>query len=203
MNALMAGWDALTNQTTRLLRVDRTGRAAACAQGLCTIYQLGNTSAGAYAAGQLVGAPNANNAANYGPVGLGDNYVNAPYLTGNPGYSDELILDSLTLMDPAAQAAALDILFFSDDPTVAGGSTLADKAAFDWGTGSDQLLLGKVSLSPADYSTINLRSVATLNNLGLGLRADAGKVWWYVVAQQAVTFGANKKLALTLSIRRG
>lgn len=111
---------------------------------------------------------------------------------GKPGHA---ILESLVITDKAKQSAALDILFFNSEPTV----TSVDNAAYDV---SDAELaakaIGHVSVVAADYSILNVNSVATKRALELILAAkkntanpEGDSLWVAIVSRGTPTYASD------------
>src|SRR5581483_9146543 len=78
------------------------------------------------------------------------------------------MLESLTIIDKGNQKAALTILFFDADPSAA---TITDNSAFAWSTDIAKFV-GKIDVVTGDYQTIDSKAVATIENLGLILKAN-------------------------------
>ena len=100
-------------------------------------------------------------------------------------------LHSLTLIDRENQKAALDILFFNDEPT---GATITDNAAFDWGAGNAEAkCIGRLRVAAADYITYDSKAVATLSAIGINLEATnaKGRVYVVIVAVGTPTYAAG------------
>lgn len=76
-------------------------------------------------------------------------------------------LDSLTIIDKSKQKSALDVLFFSESPTIAS----SDNAALDI-TDAEMAskFLGVVSVAAADYKDLSASSVASIRDLRLYLK---------------------------------
>lgn len=148
-----------------------------------TVVIAGATT-GAYAAGQQVGLP--------------VEVKNAVLESGGIG-----TLLSLSVLDPAKQDAALDIILFSQAPSVG-----ADKS--NWAPTAADLttILGVVKVSATTpYSDGTARSVGTITNLKLKLKAtkvsqaqNNSSIWVLVVSRGTPNYGAS---AATLALQVG
>jgi hypothetical protein len=138
----------------------------------------------AYAAGQQIGVP--------------VEIKNAVEDSGSSG-----TVESISILDPAKQDAAVDILFFSQQP-----STGADKAAWAPTAADLALLLGVVKVSATTpYADGAARSVGSIGNIGLKIKAEKAapaqsntSIWVLVVSRGTPNYGAS---APTLTIRVG
>jgi hypothetical protein len=114
------------------------------------------------------------------------------------GLGRAAILQSLVIVDQAKQKAALDILFFNADPTVAS----AVNAAIDI-TDAEMIAkcIGSLSVVTGDYITdLAASSLATQKNLNLLLDASdtSQSLWLVLVSRGSPTYAAS-----SLSIKLG
>ena len=115
-------------------------------------------------------------------------------------------LVSLTVVDEAAQAVALDVLLFKLAPTV----TSADNDALAI-TDAEMTskCLGVVSVAAADFKTVNTTStVATVKGIDMVIQAGKGNeargntsIWAIVVARGSPTYAASS-LTLKFGVER-
>jgi hypothetical protein len=104
------------------------------------------------------------------------------------------ILESITVLDRANQAAALEIIFFDSDPT---NATITDNAAFVYST-DDLKVLGRVSVAASDYVTLNSKAIATLKGIGLTLKGNATtSLFVAVVTTGTPTYAATTDVQIT------
>jgi hypothetical protein len=81
------------------------------------------------------------------------------------------ILESLIIMDRAAQKAPMNVYIFSEAPA----GTYTDHAALSWGTGDDLLVLAVIPVAATDYqNTDNSKSFAFKSGLGIALKGTGG-----------------------------
>jgi hypothetical protein len=86
------------------------------------------------------------------------------------------VLHSISIVDKASQASALEILFFDESPTL----TSSENAALDISDAEmADKCLGSVAIAAADYVALNANSVATVNDLGLILKGANGSTSIY------------------------
>lgn len=103
-----------------------------------------------------------------------------------------VILESIQVIDKAAQNGALEILIFDSDPSAA---TITDNSAFVFSTDISKLV-ARISVATSDYVTINTIGIATLKGLGIAIKAN-GSANLYA----AIVTPAALNLASTTDIR--
>jgi hypothetical protein len=112
---------------------------------------------------------------------------------------DTATLLSVQIVDKAAQAAALDILFFNAEPTL----TSTDGTALNISDAEmTSKFMGRVSVAATDYTTVTSCSEATVLGLGLLLQAAAGtnKLYYLLRSRGAPTYGATDALVVKLGL---
>lgn len=143
---------------------------------------LANFGAGAYAAGDQLGALN---------TVLG--------IANDRGGPFELV--SLAIIDKAKQKSAIDVYFFDAIPALVN----ADNGAFDV-SDADMVAkcLGKVSIAAADYGDEANNSTATKSLLGFMGKAAAGlqDVYCVAVSRGTPTFVSASDLQLVLGVKQ-
>jgi hypothetical protein len=114
-------------------------------------------------------------------------------------------LESITVIDKAKQASALDLLFFDDLPTFGGSNnaafTITDAEAQD-------KLLGVVNVPAADYKDIGANSVASIVGIGFTLRnkkaaatrPDTKSIWLGIISRGTPTYSGASDLIIKLGI---
>ena len=113
-------------------------------------------------------------------------------------------LCSVTVVDKAKQKAAIDLLFFNENITVAS----TDNAAADV-TDAQMAAncLGKISVAGADYVDLANSSVATVGNLKTILKnssaykAKQKKLYMLVVSRGTPTYTSTSDLTIRLGAR--
>lgn len=112
-------------------------------------------------------------------------------------------LESISIVDKSKQKAALDILFFSSEPTIAS----ANNAPLDI---TDAELaakyIGKVSIAAADYGDLANSAVASVKAIGLVLRnkkantqdPDKKSIWAVICSRGTPTYTSASDLVLQL-----
>lgn len=185
--AIHAGQSATNPTDTRVLRCDTSGRLLVGSSGSGIAYQ-GTliTTAPAYTANDNVG----------GEISL------AAPLLGEVAPSVAYRLDSLAMVDPAAQSANLLVMFFAASPVVAG-ATVVDNAAFAWSAGARAAFLGHVEVPTANWKTVIAgNQIVTIPNINLMLKADASNLLWAVVFAVGTPNFGNGFLYLKLGLSR-
>jgi len=142
-----------------------------------------NVTAGAYSANDAVGG-----------IMTFEYALHAPKQTG--------VLLSVTIKDNASQEAALELVLFSKTFTA-----VADNAAFDV-TDADMLnCLGVVPILSTDYDTFADNSIATVRNIGLGIRSENavtssadGALYGQLLTRGTPTYVATTDVTVTLTI---
>lgn len=135
----------------------------------------------AYAAGDLIGS-----AAIMLPKALG------------VGHKERAgLIQSVTIIDLAKQAADIDVVFFDEKPT---GTTFTDNAAFDPADADLDKIIGYASVT--DYSSFNDSAIGQVNNLVIPfVLADLGApLWAALVSRGTPTFSAAADLTLKVGI---
>jgi len=110
------------------------------------------------------------------------------------------VLESISVVDQAAQDTALDLLFFDEAPTVAS----ADNAAIDIAAAElEGKFLGMIQIVAADYKVVKAatNSVATVKDLDLLLKATGSATSVFVV--MVVRSGTPTYLANSLVFNYG
>jgi hypothetical protein len=141
---------------------------------------MANAGSGAYSSGDLVGAP----------IETGEMMLND---------GGQALLTSLTVLDKAAQGAALDIWFFREEPTMAN----ADNAAFDLTDANLEKAIGHVKVVAGDYSAGSSGSMACVRNINLLLQSVAKKrSVWVAVASRGTPTYASLDLILKFGVEQ-
>lgn len=109
------------------------------------------------------------------------------------------VIESVTVIDEAAQGAALDIVFFTADPTA---TTFTDQAAEAIADGDGPKILAIVSVAGGDYVALAGCSVATKNALNIAFVLPAGETALYaaIVSGGTPSFGNAADLTLRVGI---
>lgn len=136
-------------------------------------------TAGAYAAGDLIGGK-----LTFDAIGYGDEWGG--------------LIQSLCIADRAKQDANLDIVIFGQDPT---GTTFTDQAAFDV---ADADLLKIIAVVPlTSYKDFADNSFAGVSGLAVPFLADeSNQIYVAVVSRGAPTYVAANDLFLTIGTVR-
>jgi hypothetical protein len=109
---------------------------------------------------------------------------------------------SVTARNKVATALALDLFFLDEAPAAAYGDNNSGYALADTDLSK---VIGVVSLATGDWSVGNtLNVVASKTNIGLPLKAKAGKkdIYVIVVTRTAITFGAAGDLTIDLGLEQ-
>ena len=130
---------------------------------------------------------------------LGDEMVVDPGVADDSAH-DAYVIQSITVVDKASQAAAIDLVFFDDSVTIA-----SDNAAADF---TDAQLvancLGHVSITADDYIAFNDNSIATVRNVGLQLKMESGggdgKIYCYAVSRGTPTYVSTSDLTMRFGL---
>lgn len=123
-----------------------------------------------------------------------------------------LLLQSLTIIDKGKQKSALTLFLFDDVPTI----TSVDNGAFDLTDVQAALsCLGHVLIPSANYQDSSSNSIATVLNIGLLLRSNAGKnavalpsgatprdLWCVLMTTGTPTYVSTTDLVLKLGIEQ-
>jgi hypothetical protein len=102
------------------------------------------------------------------------------------------ILESISLLDRSNSKAALTVVIFSADPAAA---TITDGAAFVAST-DDTKIQAMVSVTAADWVTINGEAYATLKGLGTVVKGTASTLYAAVICVGTPTFAATTNFAI-------
>ncbi len=111
---------------------------------------------------------------------------------------------SITIQDNASQESALDLVLFNQSFTAT-----ADNAAFAPSDADLVNCLGIISILSTDYSTFSTNSIATLRNVGMGVKSvnetggvqgGDGSIYGQLVARGTPTYVAVTDLSITLTI---
>lgn len=107
-------------------------------------------------------------------------------------------LSSITVLDKAKQKAAIDVLFFSELPTVAS----ADNAALSITDAEMAKYIGRVAIPAAGYEDTGDNSDTTVRNIGLLMQAAAGSTSLYAILQSqgTPTYTSTSDLTLKFSL---
>lgn len=93
---------------------------------------------------------------------------------------DTVVLKSLIIIDGASQSSAVDVLFFSDAPTIAS----ADNAALNITDAQMSAnFLGRIVVASGDYTALSANSVAAKNSVDMMLKSIAGSRDLYCLLQ--------------------
>lgn len=101
-------------------------------------------------------------------------------------------LDTLSLVDPAAQSANLLVMLFAAAKASHLG-TITDNAPIVWTANMRAAYAGGIEVQAADWKTVAGSQVVTLSNLGIMARTDAaGSLWMaFAVLSGTPNFGTN------------
>jgi hypothetical protein len=114
--------------------------------------------------------------------------------------NDSASVLSLTIVDKAKQNAPIDVLLFSDSPTLVS----ADNAPLDISAANMAAkFLGRIRVTADDYSELANCSVATINGVGLMLEATtpAKKILHAVVQSRGTpTYASATDLVVKLGV---
>lgn len=141
-------------------------------------------AAGTYAAGDAFGT---------GAIALANATKNA----------QTAVIVSVTLRDKTTQAADVDVLFFSQNPSA---STLTDNAAVDIDDADlASYYLGHVMVRGTDYSTFADNCAACLPKLNLAVKTTgtgtaANTLYAVIVARESVTIASASDYTLTVGL---
>ena len=109
---------------------------------------------------------------------------------------------SVAILDVAKQDQAVDIVFFSQQP-----STGTDNSAWNPSAADLAMILGSAKILTTSYSDGSSRSVGTVGNIGLKVKPEKAtasqsntSVWGLLVSRGTPNYGAS---APTLSVRIG
>lgn len=107
-------------------------------------------------------------------------------------------LSSITVLDKAKQKSAIDVLFFSELPTVAS----ADNAALSITDAEMAKYIGRVAIPAAGYEDTADSSDTTVRNIGLVMQAAAGSTSLYAIVQcqGTPTYTSTSDLTLKFSL---
>ena len=107
------------------------------------------------------------------------------------------VWDSVVLTDDSNQKPPLTILMYNAQPVAA----TADNAAFAWGSGDLDRVVGKVNILAGDWETLGGNAVAAKGGLGFDVRAVGGQdLYLYVVTTGTPTFGTNADLRIGIGL---
>lgn len=149
-------------------------------------------SVGGYTTGDAIGGINVL----YGLSGGADGST----VGGQSGGS--AILRSVTLSDLAKQSLAVDIVFFSSNPTA---TTVTDSGAIDIADADLPKVLGCVSIVAGDYIASADSSVACVRNINLPLELETGvkDLYFFLITRGSPTQAATGDFQLTFGIEEG
>lgn len=100
-------------------------------------------------------------------------------------------LMDVSLVDKAKQNASIDLLFFKSAPTL----TSVDNGAFDISDANlVDIFMGVVKFTSANYSALNVNSVATTGNLGVMLTGGAKNIYVHAVIRSTATYASTTDL---------
>lgn len=137
------------------------------------------TDTNAYAAGDLIGAAALE--------------FDASIYDGGSG-----VIQSLRLVDQDKEQAAIDVIFFDENPS---GTTFTNNGAFDVADADMTKVIGHVSILASDYCALSDNAFATKTGIGLAFKLTTGKkLYAALVARAAVTYTAATDLRLAVGI---
>lgn len=114
------------------------------------------------------------------PIGLADSGI--------------CVLESISVLDLAAQSAAMDILFFNDLPTVAS----ADNAAISITDAEMAKCIGVYKVLAAGFTALTANSFGSFYNIGLTMKSAANSLLHAVVVSRGTpTYGVANGLTFT------
>lgn len=109
------------------------------------------------------------------------------------------MLEAITILDKAAQSAALQIFFFNASPTIAS----SNNAAISITDAEMVKFIGSVTIPAANYVTTASNSAATLTNIQLPLIPTTGTSLFALAKTTGTpTYGAVSDLIFTYVIRQ-
>lgn len=107
-------------------------------------------------------------------------------------------IQGVVLADQAKQDAAIDVVFFSADPT---GTTFTDQAALDVADADNLNIIGVIKILASDYSDFNDNSNATKSSQGLPFKLASGtSIYAALVCRGTPTYAAATDLQLKVKI---
>lgn len=110
------------------------------------------------------------------------------------------ILESITILDKAAQSAAIQVLFFNASPTIAS----SNNAAIDITDAEMVKFIGSVTIAATDYVTTASNSASTTKNIQLPLAPASGTSLFAVAKTTGTpTYGSASDLIFTYNFKQG
>jgi hypothetical protein len=98
------------------------------------------------------------------------------------------IIESIFLLDQAVQDAALDLVFFSKNPS---NTTFTNNSALDLHDTDTLTILGVVRIAASDYVDFADNSLATIRGVGLAYVADGPVLYACLLSNGATPTYAN------------
>jgi hypothetical protein len=107
------------------------------------------------------------------------------------------VLESIVILDRANQKAAMKIIIFDADPTVA---TITDNAAFVFST-DDLKAVAVIDIPATAYVTLNTKAIASVNGIGAVVKAASGtSLYAAVVTTGTPTYAATTDVQVVFGI---
>lgn len=106
-----------------------------------------------------------------------------------------IIVDSVQVVDLAAQKIAIDLVLFDSAPT-----TPTDNAVFDPPDGELDNVVGVISLVAGDYADFNDSAVATKHNIGLSAVLSASSLYGVLVTRGTPTYATTADIVVTVTV---
>lgn len=135
-----------------------------------------------YASGDVVGAP----------VEIADAVLSTKGIA---------ILRTLVVLDKSNQKSAIDILLFNQNP----GSVGSDNAALDLSSAQLDMLIGRISVAAAEYTTLKAATNAEATKLLemlIPAKTKSTSIWVLVVSRGTPTYTTTTALSLKFIMER-
>ena len=114
---------------------------------------------------------------------------------------ENLLIKSAIIVDKAAQAAAIDLVLFGEDPS---GTTFTDNAAFDPADADLDNLIGVISFAAASYQSYADNAACLVTDLAvpipLNIVDSSLKIYGALVSRGAPTYAADSDLTVRLGV---
>jgi len=132
---------------------------------------------------------------------IGDSAIEIP-MARHLEDQDSLVIDTAILIDNAGQCAEVDLVFFDDEPVIAG----SDNEPANIATSElDDRLIGQIRLPNGLFVSFagSSNAAVTVKNVGMEmeLTTNGRSIWVLLVLRQDATYGATTDLRLKLGIR--
>jgi hypothetical protein len=141
----------------------------------------------AYASGDHIGKAAAGNGVASNPVAI--------TLPTDWAYPCAILVQNVMLVDEAKQNAAIDVLFYNQNPSA---TTFTDNSATDVADADMEKVAGAVSLTT--YFSLNDNSFAQATNCGVEVVMKAGTLYVSLVSRGTPTYAAADDLRLKVGV---